>query len=308
MKSKNSTRYPSFGGAVCAGVLLLMASSAMGQNLFVSENNAGGNVYSYTPGAVQSTVGSGLDFPYGLAVDSAGNLFVANNDDDGNGGSVIEIAPGGAQTPIPSGPDPKALAFDRAGDLFETDYHSGNIYEYSTGGVLSVFATVTPAPQALAFDSAGNLFVGTGFGGGNESITKITPDGTQSTFATGLSYIGGLAFNSAGDLFEADNGTAIYEFAPDGTPSTFASGLSNLGQLAFDNAGNLYVADSGTEDIYEYTPDGTQSTFTSGLNGPVGLAFQGIALPVPEPSVTGLMAASAAIGFAWRRARKARRA
>ena len=60
----------------------------------------------------------------------------------GIGGYVTEITPGGVQSPIPSGPDPKGLAFNSAGDLFETDYHSGNIYKYSPGGVLSIFATV----------------------------------------------------------------------------------------------------------------------------------------------------------------------
>lgn len=290
------------GGAACAGVFLLLTCSASAitppaQNLFVTSCINPGSIYEYTPGGTQSTfAATGLNYPYGLAFDSAGDLFVANSlDDAGFGGYVTEITPAGVQSTIPSGPDPKGLAFNSAGDLFETDYHSGNIYEYAPGGVLSIFATVTPAPQAMAFNSAGDLFVGTGYGNGNESITEITPSGTQSTFvASGLSYIGGLAFDSSGDLFEADGSGNIYEFSPAGVRSTFAS-LPNPNNLAFDSAGDLFVT-AGGNSIYEYTSGGVQSTFASGIDAAVGLAFQGVTLPVPEPSALVLVAAGAS---AW---------
>ena len=284
--------------AACAGAFLLLTCSATpAQNLFVTSCINPGSIYEYTPAGTPSTfASSGLNYPYGLAFDSSDNLFVANSlDDAGFGGYVTEITPSGVQSTIPSGPDPKALAFNSSGDLFETDYHSGNIYKYTPGGVLSIFATVTPAPQALAFDRAGNLFVGTGYGSGNESITEITPEGTQSTFATGLSYIAGLAFNSAGDLFEADGGSGnIYEYTPVGARSTFAS-VPNPNHLAFNSAGDLFVAANG-EYIYEYTSGGVQSTFASGIDSAVGLAFQGVTLPVPEPSALVLVAAGA---IAW---------
>ena len=289
--------------AACAGVFLLLTCIATpAQNLFVTSCINPGSIYEYTPGGTPSTFAStGLNYPYGLAFDSAGNLFVANSlDDAGVGGYVTKITPGGVQSTIPSGPDPKALAFNSSGDLFETDYHSGNIYKYSSGGVLSIFATVTPAPQALAFNSAGDLFVGTGYGSGNESITRITPNGTQSTFATGLSYITGLAFNSAGDLFEADNSGNIYEFTPGGVRSTFAS-LPNPNDLAFNSAGDLFVAAGG--DIYKYTPGGVQSTFASGINAAQGLAVQGVTLPVPEPSLLALVSGGIIASFMYRRPR-----
>ncbi|MGD0746048.1 MAG: PEP-CTERM sorting domain-containing protein [Verrucomicrobiota bacterium] len=295
MKTKSSIRaaFHSFGGVICAGAVLLIASNAQAQNLFVAAAHSD-NIYEFTPGGTQSTFASGLNYPYGLAFDSSGDLFAANSIlDIGTGGYVSKITPGGVQSTIPSGPDPKGLAFNSAGDLFETDYHSGNIYEYTPGGVLSTFATVSPAPQALAFNSAGNLFVGTGYGNGNESITEITPNRTQSTFASGLSYIQGLAFNSLGDLFEADGGSGkIYEFAPDGTPmGAFASGLDSPCGLAFNSLGDLFEMDSDSGKIYEFAPDGTpMGVFASGLGGAVGLAFQGETLPVPEPSALGLLA------------------
>ena len=309
MKSKIESMTHLLGGAACAGVFLLLPWSAgaivlPAQNLFVTSCINPGGIYEFTPNGTQSTfAATGLNFPYGMAFDSAGNLFVANSlDDAGIGGYVTEITPGGVQSTIPSGPDPKALAFNSSGDLFETDYHSGNIYEYTPGGVLSIFVTVTPAPQALAFNSAGDLFVGTGYGNGNESITKITPNGTQTTFATGLGYIAGLAFNSAGDLFEADGGSGnIYKFTPGGVQSTFAS-VPNPNSLAFDSAGDLFVTASG-DNIYEYTSGGVQSTFASGIASAVGLAFQGVTLPVPEPSALALLSGGIIAAFMYRRPR-----
>ena len=94
----------------------------------------------------------------------------------------------------------------------------------------------------------------------------------------------------AQNLFEADWSSGnIYEFTPGGARSTFASGLYEPQLLAFNSAGDLFEADySGN--IYEFTPSGAGSAFASGLNGPIGLAFQGETLPVPEPSVLGLLA------------------
>jgi glucose/arabinose dehydrogenase len=69
--------------------------------------------------------------------------------------------------------------------------------------------------------------------------------------------------------------------------------LSGPTGLAFDSAGDLFVTENniftGDGSIVEITPGGLQSTFASGLGNLYGLAFQ----PAPEPSVFGLLAASA---------------
>ena len=87
--------------------------------------------------------------------------------------------------------EPSGLAFNSAGDLFETDLGSGNIYEFTPGGTRSTFASGLSNPNGLAFNSAGNLFEAD-FASGN--IYEFTPDGVQSTFASGLPDPAGLAF------------------------------------------------------------------------------------------------------------------
>jgi hypothetical protein len=65
--------------------------------------------------------------------------------------------------------------------------------------------------------------------------------------------------------------------------------LSEPWGLAFNSTGDLFVADLGSANVYEFTPSGAKSTFASGLHEPAGLAFQGVTLPVPEPSTWALI-------------------
>ena len=128
---------------------------------------------------------------FGLALDSAGNLYAADGDDQ----TIYKFAPDGTRT-VFVGPS----AF---GDS---------------------------APIGLAFDSAGNLFVSTEGDPGNDTILEFTPNGVESTFATGLTNPRGLAFDGSGYLFVAESNPApdgdILKFAPGGgAPTVFASGI-----------------------------------------------------------------------------------
>src|SRR5215469_18244724 len=106
----------SFGGAVCAGILML-APGASAQNLFVADYT-GQAVYEYPPaGGTPTTFATGLNYPQGIAFNSSGDLFVANSAQNGPGGYISEITPGGAQSTFVTGIDPVALAVNGAGDV-----------------------------------------------------------------------------------------------------------------------------------------------------------------------------------------------
>jgi hypothetical protein len=47
--------------------------------------------------------------------------------------------------------EPVGLAFDSAGNLFEAEANSGNIYEFTPGGAQSTFASGLNRPVGLAF-------------------------------------------------------------------------------------------------------------------------------------------------------------
>lgn len=104
----------SFGGVACAGAALLVAASLQAQNLFV------GNFVNYPP-----------------KIDT-----------------ITEITPSGVQSTFATGmTSPNKLAIDNAGNLFESDEGSGNIYEFTPGGAKSTFASGLSGPEGLAFQS-----------------------------------------------------------------------------------------------------------------------------------------------------------
>jgi hypothetical protein len=280
MKAKRNlflrAAYHSTGAVVCAGAVLLTASSAQAQNMFVSDFN-NGNIYEITPGGVQTTFATGLAGPWGLAFNSAGDLFVADN----NSGNIYKFTPDGTRTTFATGLDyPFALAFDSAGNLYvgnegTSSYGGGTIYEFTPGGAQSTFAFGLNLPLGLAFNSAGILFEADTL---SNDIHESPPGkvGVLPPFAENLNQPNGLAFNGAGDLFEADHGSSnVFEFTPDGTQSTFATGLTACGAVAFNSAGDLFVANHAG--ITEITPDGTQTIFAANVEA-YGLAFQ----PSPE--------------------------
>jgi len=67
------------------GAIFALAITAHAQNLYVSANIGGSHkIFEFTPSGVQSIYASGLTQPRGLAFDSIGNLFAANNPEPGD--------------------------------------------------------------------------------------------------------------------------------------------------------------------------------------------------------------------------------
>jgi sugar lactone lactonase YvrE len=234
---------------------------------------------------VVNTTATSIAFPNAslasaLAVDHAGNLYVAS---DTINGAVSKFAPG-ATTPtaLLTGLNyPDALAVDGAGSLFVANFNTnGTVSKFAPGAATpSTTLSGLDQPDALAFDSAGNLYVAN-FGTGTVSKFAL---GATSPSATlfGLNEPDALAFDAAGDLYVANraNGT-VTKFAPGATTATATLiGLDNPDALAFDSAGNLYVANFGNaalgnETVSKFAPGATTAAVTlTGLSGPDALAF-----------------------------------
>ncbi len=213
-----------------------------------------------------------LNNPYSVALDGAGNLFIADY-----GNNRVRWVYGGTIETI-------------AGD---------GTAGYSGDGDLSTFASLN-APSAVAVDSLGQLYIADFF---NERIRKISNliittvagngqvgfsgDGGPATNAT-INGIGGIALDSFGNLFIADyfnerirlvSGGAISTIAGTGGGTRFGDGgsaagaaLLNTVDVAVDSMGNLYIADAGNNCIREVS-DGIITTFAG--NGRAGFSGDG---------------------------------
>jgi len=222
---------------------------------------------STTSGHADNAVDTMATFssPFAVAVDSHGNLFVA----DGNNNEIREILQSGGVTTFAGQTtagyldatgtaakfsNPHGVAFDAAGNLYVGDQNNNMIRIISPSGAVSTFAgqltagstnaTGTAAqfsaPHGVAVDASGNVYVADS---SNNMIRKITPGGVVSTLA------GSGATGSA-------NGT--------GTAATF----TNPYAVAVDSYGNVYVADQGDNLIRMITPGGVVSTLAgSGTPG-----------------------------------------
>jgi sugar lactone lactonase YvrE len=207
-----------------------------------------------------------LASPSGVAVDSAGNVFIADN----NNNRIREVTPDG-------------VINTAAGNGNPTAWTPSPIGASSGDGGPAISAQVSPI--RIAADGEGNLFF---FDAPNRTIRKISRDGTINT----LIQVGGndyfVALDRAGDLFIADptntfNGVA--EASPDGTIRRVAGGPTSLwgtyngasGSLgdggpatsallvgpqgvAVDAAGNIFIADTYDHRIRKVTPDGIITT------------------------------------------------
>jgi sugar lactone lactonase YvrE len=220
---------------------------------------------------------AGLSEPYGLALDSAGDLYVANAANN----TIEKFTPGGLGSVFANaGLDiPVGLAADSVGNIYAGNTNSdqfapGYVQKFTPGGVGSFFASTGDDPSGLAFDSAGNLYVANA---NDNTIYKITSGGGVSFFASTASYPSGLAVDNAGNLYVTIYfSNTIEKFSSAGTDlGAFAStGLSGPAGLAFDSAGNLYVANTTNNTIEKFTTGGVGSLFANTGGVPTFIAIQ----------------------------------
>ena len=134
-----------------------------------------------------------LAIPYGLAVDTAGNLYIAQA--NGGGGNlvrkvsangVITTVAGGGTASGDGGPAtsarlarPLGVAVDTAGNLFITEANGNRVRKISKSGTITTIAGIDN-PWHVAVDASGNLYVTQSSGA---TVRSVTPDGTVTAIA-----------------------------------------------------------------------------------------------------------------------------
>ncbi|MER0443496.1 RICIN domain-containing protein [Streptomyces sp. Edi4] len=210
-----------------------------------------------------SAVSARLNSPHGVAVDGAGNVYVADADNNRvrrvtvDGKISTFAGSGAAGFDGDGGPavsarlnSPHGVAVDGAGNVYVADADNNRVRRVTVDGKISTFAGSGAAgfdgdggpavsarlnsPHGVAVDGAGNVYVADA---DNNRVRKVTVDGKISTFA----------------------GSGAAGFDGDGGPAVSAQLDCPLG-VVVDSAGILYVSDHNNHRVRKVTADGTIST------------------------------------------------
>jgi uncharacterized protein (TIGR03437 family) len=199
--------------------------------------------------------------PEGVAIDAAGNLYVADTLDH----AVRKVTPDGVVNTLAGTGNPG----------------------YSGDGGPANKARLS-APRAVAVDASGNVYVADS---GNNQVRRIDPQGTITTVDTGstLSDPRGVAVDRAGNLYIADTGNRRVRRVSPGAPGTTIAGngmccysgdgglasdarLNQPWGVAVDASGNVYVADAGNNAVRMLAPVSAGITVSAVTNAASNLA------------------------------------
>jgi len=198
--------------------------------------------------------------PSGVAVDTAGNAYVADSDNN----TIRKVTASGVVTTLAGRPRqsgstdgtgaaarfyyPTGVAVDTSGNVYVADFYNGTIRKVTASGVVTTLAGSPGVagsadgagaaaqflgPYGVAVDTAGNVYVGDS---NNYTVRKVTPTGVVTTLAGSPRQSGGTDGTGAAARFFGTYGVAV------------------------DTAGNVFATDSSNNTIRKVTASGVVTT------------------------------------------------
>lgn len=262
--TQNLTFTPAAVGSASAKLLMLDAKSNILASMVLHGTGVGASAQVLS--GTQTTIGSTLKTPAQVAVDTAGNVYVA----DSGLAKVLKYAVG-SSTPISVGTGlttPTGVAVDGVGDVFIADSGTGSVYEVPFGptglnaaGQVKLVSGLGASGLNLAADGLGDLYVAdptnarvvrlSGLGDSAagalaESETMLTA-GFTAPSAVSVDSNNNLYIVDGANLFELAGGVAapIASSTPTTVPTTVLNSLSGATGVAVDASGAVYISSTG---------------------------------------------------------------
>jgi len=268
---------------------------------------------------------AGFRYPFGITIDSTGNLYVADTNND----TIRKITPAGTVSTLAGSPtmvgatdgtgsaarfaNPEGIAVDSKGNLFVADTLNQTIREVSPSGVVTTVAglagTIGSAdggpgtavfnyPAGVAIDASDNLYVGD-FNG----VRLVVPNGPVTTLTTTLHTVSGLTWAPNGMLYATINtetGGLVYSVTTSGTATliTNTAGDGYLPGIVMGGDGNLYVADRKGSRINRVSLSGTVTTVVGTSALPIGIVPGGLPGNLNAPTGLALLSKGTSVSLA----------
>jgi hypothetical protein len=269
---------PTTPGAIAGAVMLFAQGSDLPlQTWYLSGVGQSGAV-TIDPGTstIAAITGNNPAEGYGVAVDGAGNIYVADHANN----AVVKLAAGLlTQSTVVAGlaSAPTGVALDGAGNLYITAGSGVVIVPNEKGTLNAADQSVLNisglgSARGVAVDASGDVYVADATNG---DVVEVSSPGVQTTIASGLTSPHGVAVDAAGNVYVATNNAVTeYPFGG-GTPVPYGTGYNNPRGIAVDAGGAVYVADTGNNRIVRVAPGGeSQTTLTiTGVSSPQGAAL-----------------------------------
>jgi len=208
----------------------------------------------------------------GLAVDTAGNIYMADFGPSlsGGGTELFRVTPAGSVSVFATGFNgASGNDFDSMGNLFQSNISASRIDKVAPDGTVTAFTSQNiRGPVGIYIDEGDTLYV---CNCSSDTIRKVTPSGVSTLFSSGFLFQcpNGITRDDDGNFYVANFGNGrVLKILPDGTESIFATVPgNNNGHLTYHD-GLLYVAGRGADRIYTITMDGQVEVFAgTGVQG-----------------------------------------